>query len=114
VSDQIRAGIIGVGFMGRVHGHAIRAAGGTVAAVAASSPDRARQAALGLHAEDVADSAEQLIGRVDVDVVHICTPNHLHALLAESALTGGKHVVCEKPIATDLGEARRLAAQPKV
>jgi predicted dehydrogenase len=45
----------------------------------------------------------------DVDVVHICTPNHLHAGLAEAALAAGKHVVCEKPLATDASAARRLA-----
>jgi predicted dehydrogenase len=45
----------------------------------------------------------------DVDVVHVCTPNHLHAGLAEAALSAGKHVVCEKPLATDAATARRLA-----
>jgi predicted dehydrogenase len=46
----------------------------------------------------------------DVDVVHICTPNHLHAPLAELALKAGKHVVCEKPLATTSDDARRLVA----
>jgi predicted dehydrogenase len=40
--------------------------------------------------------------------VHICTPNHLHLPLAEAALAAGKHVVCEKPLATDLAGAQRL------
>ena len=44
----------------------------------------------------------------DVDVVHICTPNHLHLPLAEAALAAGKHVICEKPLATDVAGARRL------
>ena len=42
----------------------------------------------------------------DVDVVHICTPNHLHLPLAEAALAAGKHVVCEKPLALDAAGAR--------
>jgi predicted dehydrogenase len=40
--------------------------------------------------------------------VHVCTPNHLHAPLAEAALHAGKHVVCEKPLATTAAEAERL------
>ena len=44
----------------------------------------------------------------DVDVVHICTPNHLHLPLAEAALAAGKHVICEKPLALDAAGAQRL------
>jgi len=43
-----------------------------------------------------------------VDVVHVCTPNRLHAPLAEAALAAGKHVVCEKPLALTAAEADRL------
>ena len=44
----------------------------------------------------------------DVDVVHICTPNHLHLPLAEARARAGKHVICEKPLALDAAGARRL------
>jgi predicted dehydrogenase len=44
----------------------------------------------------------------DVDVVHVCTPNHLHAPLAEAALATGKHAICEKPLALDSDGALRL------
>jgi Oxidoreductase family, NAD-binding Rossmann fold len=47
-----------------------------------------------------------LVTDPDVDIV--CTPNHLHAPLAEAALEAGKHVVCEKPLATDAAQAARL------
>ena len=40
-----------------------------------------------------------------IDVVHICTPNHLHLPLAEAALAAGKHVICEKPLAMDAAGA---------
>ena len=43
-----------------------------------------------------------------MDVVHVCTPNHLHLPLAEAALMAGKHVICEKPLALDVAGARRL------
>jgi predicted dehydrogenase len=45
-----------------------------------------------------------------VDVVHVCTPNHLHGPLASAALAAGKHVVCEKPLALDAAGARSLVA----
>jgi predicted dehydrogenase len=110
VSDRLRAGIIGVGFMGDVHARAIRASGAAVAMVAASTRERARHAAPRLQAEECAESADDLITRDDIDVIHICTPNHLHALFAEKALATGKPVVCEKPLATDLASARQMAA----
>ena len=43
--------------------------------------------------------------RYGVDVVHVCTPNHLHFSQAEQALRAGKHVVCEKPLATTVADA---------
>jgi predicted dehydrogenase len=110
MADQPRAGIIGAGFIGGVHAHAVRAAGGIVSRVAASSPDRAAAAARQLGAQSSAATAEELIDADDVDVVHICTPNSLHVPLADRALAAGKPVVCEKPLATSLAQARALAA----
>jgi predicted dehydrogenase len=109
MTDRIRAGIIGPGFIGKVHAHAVRAAGGVVARVAASTPERAEAAAIRLFAEATAASADELINAGDVDVVHICTPNALHRPLAELALEAGKHVVCEKPLATSAADAEALA-----
>ncbi|MGW5875476.1 Gfo/Idh/MocA family protein [Nocardiopsis terrae] len=103
-----RAAVIGTGFMGRVHSHAVRASGGEVVGVAGSSPEKAEvfRAANGI-ARAHADALE-LVRSPDVDVVHVCTPNHLHAPLSLAALSAGKHVVCEKPLATDAGTAREL------
>jgi predicted dehydrogenase len=105
----LRAGIIGAGFIGAVHARAVRAAGGAVSRVAASTPENARCAAERLGAGAAAASAEELIDSGQVDVVHICTPNALHAPLAERAIRAGKPVICEKPLATSLPDARRLA-----
>ena len=85
-------------------------AGGTVAGVAASTPERSRAAADRLGAEKAYESVEALVGDDSVDLVHVCTPNRLHEELAERALRAGKHVICEKPLAVDLEGARRLAA----
>ncbi|WP_112135239.1 Gfo/Idh/MocA family protein [Glycomyces dulcitolivorans] len=101
-----RAAVIGTGFMGRVHSHAIAVAGGTVAGIAGSTPERARRAAPSLRAEAVFDDIGALIDAADV--VHVCVPNHLHAPIALAAIAAGKHVVCEKPLATDLETARAM------
>ena len=108
-ADRLRAGIIGTGFIGTVHAHAVRASGATVATVAASTPRSAIEAAERLGAA-AAETAEALIDADDVDVVHICTPNATHAPLADGALAAGKHVICEKPLATTLDDARMLTA----
>jgi predicted dehydrogenase len=104
----LRVAIAGTGFIGGVHARSARLAGARLVGVAASSPESARAAATAVGAERAFESAEQLVGDPDVDVVHICTPNHLHLPLAEAALAAGKHVICEKPLALDASGADRL------
>ena len=81
-----------------------------MARVVASTPERSAAAADRLDALAPAATAEELIDSDDVHVVHICTPNSLHAPLAHRTLAAGKPVVCEKPLATTLSDARSLAA----
>jgi predicted dehydrogenase len=108
VSDQLRVAIAGVGFIGAVHARSARLAGARLVGVAASSVERAERAATQLGAERAFASAEELAEADGVDVVHVCTPNHLHLPLAEAALAAGKHVICEKPLALDADGALRL------
>ncbi|AXJ08938.1 Gfo/Idh/MocA family protein [Arthrobacter sp. PM3] len=105
---KLRSGIIGTGFMGSVHAHAVRAAGGEVSAIAGSSHASGEAAAAALGARTAAESPEALIVRDDVDVIHICTPNATHADLARKAVAAGKAVICEKPLATSVEDAREL------
>lgn len=100
MSDELRAGIIGAGFIDMVHVHAVRAAGGIVRRAAASTPERSLDAAGRLGAEGAA-TAEDLIDAEDVDVVHICAPNSRHTDLALRAIRGRR--------ARDLREAARCA-----
>lgn len=102
-------GIIGAGFIGRVHARAARLAGARLVGVAASSPESAAQAAEEMLAETAFDSAEELIASDQVDVVHICAPNSLHYPLAIRALESGKHIVLEKPVALTSSEATEIA-----
>src|SRR5215217_7364381 len=108
MASALRVAIAGTGFIGAVHARSARLAGARIVGVSASSPDRSEEAARALGAERAFPSSEALVESADVDVVHICTPNHLHLPLAEAALAAGKHVICEKPLATDLAGARRL------
>ena len=108
MTSALRVAIAGTGFIGAVHARSARLAGARLVGVSASSPSRPEQAARALGAERAFESSEALVESDDVDVVHICTPNHLHLPLAEAALAAGKHVVCEKPLATDLAGAQRL------
>jgi predicted dehydrogenase len=104
----LHAAIAGTGFIGRVHARAVKLAGADLAGVAASTPESAQAAAADLGADRAFDSAEELVRDTGIDVVHICTPNHLHVPLAEAALATGKHVICEKPLALDAAGAQQL------
>src|SRR5699024_752250 len=92
------------------HARSARLAGAEIAGVAASSPSRAIAAREELRAARDFASAEELVRSEAIDVVHICTPNHLHVPLALAAIETGKHVICEKPVALGSDEARRLKA----
>src|SRR5919106_7078881 len=108
VGEQLAVGVAGTGFIGGVHARSARLAGGRLVGVAASSPERGVEAARELGAERSFETAEELVVADGIDVVHICTPNNLHLPLAEAALRAGKHVVCEKPLATDVAGAQLL------
>ncbi|MEU9556342.1 Gfo/Idh/MocA family protein [Streptomyces fumanus] len=107
MTQQIQAAVVGTGFMGSVHARAVTAAGGRVRWVAGSSPARARGLAGASPGAEPATFQQVLDS--GVDVVHICTPNHLHHDMARRALEAGKHVVCEKPLALSVKEAADLA-----
>src|SRR5918994_1798167 len=106
----LRAGIVGAGFIGAVHARSARLAGARVAGVATSTPERSRAAAERLGAERAYATPEELATSDQIDVLHICTPNNVHADLAALALEYGKHVVCEKPLAIGAAQADRLVA----
>jgi predicted dehydrogenase len=102
------AAIVGTGFMASVHTEALRRLGVTVLGLAGSSPERAQDHARALGLPTAYRSHRELVADDRVDVVHVCSPNHLHHEHASSALRAGKHVVCEKPLATSSAEAAEL------
>ena len=107
--EGLRTAVAGTGFIGRVHCRSARLAGARLVGVSASTPASAQLAAAELGAERAFASSEELVEADDVDVVHVCTPNHLHEPLTLKALAAGKHVVCEKPVALDAAGAARIA-----
>src|SRR5437879_8058939 len=101
---NLRAAVIGIGFVGRAHVEALRRLGVPVEGVLGSSPDRTKDGANSLRLSRAYGSLEEVVGDKEVDVVHICTPNHLHHEQADTLLKAGKHVMCEKPLAMNIKE----------
>jgi myo-inositol 2-dehydrogenase / D-chiro-inositol 1-dehydrogenase len=104
--DKIRIGIIGAGYIGGVHAAVLmRDERVELAKVYDIAAERAAQLARTSGAVVAAD-AEELME--SVDGVYITTPNTKHTELAIIAAAAGKHVFCEKPMATSLQDARRV------
>jgi predicted dehydrogenase len=110
MEQELRVGIAGTGFIGGVHARSVRVSGARLAGVASATLDQARSAADAFGAERAYGSADELIADPSIDVLHICTPNHLHVPLAQAAIAAGKHVICEKPLALDAVGAAALSA----
>ncbi|WP_345452300.1 Gfo/Idh/MocA family oxidoreductase [Arthrobacter gyeryongensis] len=108
--SRLRAGFVGAGFMAEVHSRAARAAGAEIAGIASSSHASARRAKDRLGAMKAYASVQDLVEDDAIDVVHVCTPNTTHGAIAEAALNAGKHVVCEKPLATNVTDAAAMTA----
>jgi predicted dehydrogenase len=106
----LRAGFVGGGFMAAVHSRAARAARAELVGAASSSVSSSRAAAERLGLEAAFDSVAALVADPDIDVIHVCTPNATHAAIARAALEAGKHVICEKPLATSVTDAAELVA----
>ncbi|MEU7429916.1 Gfo/Idh/MocA family oxidoreductase [Streptomyces sioyaensis] len=101
--------VLGAGMIGGVHLRSAHAAGAEVVGVLASSPDRSLAAADKWQVDVAYPDVDAVLNDDSIDVVHICTPNFLHVTQAGAALQAGKHVVCEKPVATTAADAQLLA-----
>jgi predicted dehydrogenase len=105
---DIKAAVVGTGFIGVVHVEALRRLGVEVTGVVGSSPERAAEKARAAALPAPYPSFEAMLADPAVDVVHITTPNHLHYEQAKATLAAGKHVVCEKPLGMDSTETAEL------
>jgi predicted dehydrogenase len=109
--NEIKAGVVGAGFIGAAHIEALRRLGVEVRGVVGSSPDRTRAKAEKLGVPAVYDDVEALASAPEIDVVHVASPNHAHAEHVRAVLDAGKHVVCEKPLGLDSAETADLLAR---
>src|SRR6266487_4369109 len=105
---DLRAAVVGTGFIGVVHVEALRRLGIEVVGVVGSSPGRARAKTAQLPVAEPYESFEAMLDDDRVDVVHLTTPNHLHYPQAKAVLAAGKHVVCEKPLGLNAAESAEL------
>jgi predicted dehydrogenase len=105
---KLRAAVIGLGFVGRAHLEALRRLGIEVKGALGSSSERSHAAVEAVGLKRAYGSLEELAADREVDIVHVCTPNHLHAKQATVLLNAGKHVMCEKPLAMNVAESGAL------
>ena len=111
--SRITAGVVGVGFIGVAHIEALRRLGIDVAGVVGSSPERARAKADAADLPKVYESVEALAADPDIDVIHVASPNNVHADQVRMCLAAGKHVVCEKPLALTSADAADLVERAR-
>ena len=117
--DSIGVAVIGAGMAGRSHAHAYRTAQTVfgadappvrLVAIADVNEGFARHAQERYGFERAETSWQALVDAPDVDAVSIVVANHLHREIAEALLAAGKHVLCEKPLAPSVEDARAMVA----
>jgi predicted dehydrogenase len=112
----LNIGMVGYGFMGRTHSNAFLQAGRffeleyqpVLKAVCARNADRAKQFAENWGYESVESDWKSLVGRADIDLIDIASPNDTHAEIAIAAAQAGKMVLCEKPLARNADEGKSM------
>ena len=106
---RIGMGLVGAGLIGPQHVEAVRRLGFVdVVAVAGSNEASARAKADAMGIPKAYGGYQALIDDPDVEVVHNCTPNHLHLPVNLAAIEKGKHIVSDKPLAMNGDEAQQL------
>ena len=117
MQNELGVGIVGWGFMGKVHTY------GYVNLPLFYQPPPAKINLVGVCTEHkkTAETARNIAGfqyattsykklleRADIDIIHCCTPNYLHKDLLLDVLKAGKHIYCDKPLAMNLKEAKEI------
>jgi predicted dehydrogenase len=108
---SIKTAIFGTGFMGRVHLEGVRRVESVEAvAISGRNAEAAQRLGAGFGITKTATDYRDILRDPGIDAVHICTPNAQHFPMAKEALQAGKHVLCEKPLATSVEEGAELVA----
>jgi predicted dehydrogenase len=107
--EKIKVGIIGTGFIGPTHIEAIRRLGFVdVVGLAETSQAVAENKAAELGIPKAYGDYREMLKDSEIQVVHKCTPNHLHFAINKEIIVAGKHVVSEKPLAMNSKESAEL------
>lgn len=115
---KLNVGLVGAGFMGKAHvvGYSNMPkffwpapAVPVLKTICDIDPDIAKDARDRFGFENYCTDWHDIVNDPEIDIVSICTPNNAHAPIAIAALEAGKHVLCEKPIASTLEDAKRMA-----
>ena len=107
---MLKVGIIGAGFMGKLHAACYPyVKGAKLVEVADADLDRAQEIAK-IHNAYATQDPDEVIADTEVDIVDVCIPTYLHAEYVIKAAQAGKHILCEKPIALSLTEAEQMLA----
>ena len=115
-NKKLNIGLVGDGFMGRTHSNAFRQVNQffdleyrpVLKAVCARDGQKAKAFATQWGYESVETGWRNLIGRQDIDLIDIASPNDTHAEIAIAAAGAGKMVLCEKPLAMNAAQAERM------
>lgn len=112
----LRVGMVGYAFMGAAHSQAWRNAHRffdlpltpELTVIAGRNHDAVDEAAKRMGWASTTTDWRELMARDDVDLIDICTPGNTHTEIAIAALQAGKHVLCEKPLANSVEDAKRM------
>lgn len=107
-----RVGIIGSGFIGSAHAEAVRRLGNCeVVALTEVADPKAKAEAICI--TNYFDDYREMIDKMNLNMVHICTPNHTHHEMSIYAMKNGVNVICEKPMCKTLEEGRDMVKTAK-
>jgi predicted dehydrogenase len=114
--NEIGVGLVGYKFMGKAHSNAYRQVGRffdlalspRMRALCGRDEEAVKAAAAALGWEGYETDYRRLLERDDVGLVDVATPGNTHREISVAALEAGKHVICEKPLANSLDEAREM------
>ncbi len=120
-TKELRIGMVGYQFMGKMHSHAYRdypfyfdaTVKPVLQAISGRNEEAVKAAAEKMGWASYETDWRRLIERDDIDVIDISTPNHTHAEIAIAAAEAGKHIIIEKPLALTVEDAERMLAAVK-
>ena len=110
--------LLGTKFMGKAHSQGYRNVNMYFAdaprleqvVICGRNPDETEQARDAFGWQEASTDWQSVVARDDIDIVDVVTPGHMHCAMAVAAARAGKHVVCEKPLANTLDEAKQMLA----